>query len=566
MSTVLEKPVLLDETGQEIVDKLDEIKSAISSGGEYIPLAIRVTTPPTKTTYYAGDSLDLSGIVVSLVGSNGSLIDVTSACTFSPANGATLSTSDTSVAITYHYEKDNVDFTASQTITVNAVAAISIAVTTPPTKTSYFVDDILDLTGIVVTATKNNGTTADVTSNCTFSPANGATLSDATITAVNVSYINEIGETLSTTQSITISYQTYGVQWEGTADSAFNRIGAAAAFTEPNPYYAGMTDNPSSPFDTIMPWAGMEKVTDPDAGVLVKIPKYWYKITTSPNFKIEISNQAIPGFNVSPAHADRGDGEGERDYVYVAAYNCASDFKSTSGVTPKNKMTRGAARSSIHNLGSDIWQYDVAMFFTIAFLYLVEYADWNSQKCIGFGNGTGSPTTYYDTTGCTDSIPYHTGTTASDRTSSGAIKYRNIEGLWSGQFFWVDGIYIAPNSSDIEAINTPANFAETGGELVGTSIGAGVPTAIAVSATPGFEYIIYPTQVDSSSGSSKYDTYLCDYYGGVQNRTYAHIPRMGCTYAGYGADRGLFMVLFEQYDDWGTSTYNGYGCRLMKLP
>ena len=258
MSTVLEKAVLLDETGQLIVDKLDDIKEAIGNSGEYIPLAIRVTTPPTKVSYYDGDALDLFGIVVSLVGSNGSLIDVTSACTFSPANGATLSTSDTSVAITYHYAPDNVDFTTSQEITVAGVAPVSIAVTTPPTKTEYIVGDTLDLTGIAVTATYNNGTTSDVTASCTYSPANGATLSSADVDTVNISYTDS-GTTLTTTQTISVTYPIYGAEWDGTADPTWSRTDLARDFVDPVPECIKGSETlaaGSSPFDNIMPWSG----------------------------------------------------------------------------------------------------------------------------------------------------------------------------------------------------------------------------------------------------------------------------------------------------------------------
>lgn len=68
---------------------------------------------------------------------------------------------------------------------------VSIAVTTQPTKTEYDVGDTLDLTGIVVTASYSDGTTADVTSSCTFSPANGSTLSTAGTQTVTASYTED---------------------------------------------------------------------------------------------------------------------------------------------------------------------------------------------------------------------------------------------------------------------------------------------------------------------------------------------------------------------------------------
>lgn len=89
---------------------------------------------------------------------------------------------------------------------------VLLTVTTPPTKTSYEQGDTLDLTGIVVTATYADGTTANVTNNCTFSPADGATMStvgDQTITATYTVTDTSTGHnytlTLTATTSVTVT-------------------------------------------------------------------------------------------------------------------------------------------------------------------------------------------------------------------------------------------------------------------------------------------------------------------------------------------------------------------------
>lgn len=201
MAQTLTKPVFLDETGQDIADKLDDIKQAIiDSAGDFVPLLIRVTTPPTKTSYLVGETLNLTGIVVSLVGSNGAMIDVTAGCTYSPANGTTLTAEMTSVQISYTYPVGSFSFTTSLAINVRELS--SIAVTTPPTKTSYYTGETLDLTGIVVIATYDDGSTAVVTSGCTFSPDDGDTLT-ASDTAISVSY-SEGSTTKTSSQAITV--------------------------------------------------------------------------------------------------------------------------------------------------------------------------------------------------------------------------------------------------------------------------------------------------------------------------------------------------------------------------
>ncbi len=85
------------------------------------------------------------------------------------------------------------------------VAALSsIAVTTPPTKSSYLVGEELELHGIVVTATFEDGSTDDVTGGCSFLPADGATLSTVGTQTVAVSYL-ENGVAANTSFTVTVS-------------------------------------------------------------------------------------------------------------------------------------------------------------------------------------------------------------------------------------------------------------------------------------------------------------------------------------------------------------------------
>lgn len=137
----------------------------------------------------------------------------------------------------------------------------------------------------------------------------------------------------------------------------------------------------------------MVRSSDPAAGELVAIPKFWFKWTKSGSrLKLQIADKATPGFHVSPAHADRGDGKGERNTVYIGRYHChTSNWKSQSGGKPKADITRSAARNGIHGLGGTIWQSDIQIRMTIWMLYLVEFADWNSQKTIGKGCETTAP-------------------------------------------------------------------------------------------------------------------------------------------------------------------------------
>lgn len=439
--------------------------------------------------------------------------------------------------------------TATDTVTVSVVQQYTATL-------SYFTATIhvsID-SGSIVTCTKGSKTqskTASATGTVDFTVTESGTY---TITAT------KSGETAEDTATITADGQTvnvklayrhiYGVVWDGTSTTVWSRTDEAASFVNPTPYRAGATSY-GSPFDNLYPWSGMVRVTDAVAGELVAIPKFWYKWTKSGNsLKLQIADKETDGFHVSPAHADRGDGKGERDIVYIGRYHCnTNNYKSQSGVKPKANITRSTARTSIHNLGSNIWQSDIQMRMTIWMLYLVEFADWNSQKTIGKGCGNNSAT---ENMGYTDSMPYHTGTTLASRDSYGiGTQYRYIEGLWDNVYDWGDGCYY--NSNGLNIINTPSSFSDNSG---GTAVGvpsSGWPSAFTVATVAGLEWVIYPT----ASGGSE-TTYSADSWG-----FYASSP---CLYFGgdyyQNGDRGLFCVVYS------SASYSGayVGCRLQKLP
>lgn len=349
----------------------------------------------------------------------------------------------------------------------------------------------------------------------------------------------------------------YGAEWDGSSSTAWTRTDDAVGFTDPVPQMKSgnsWTDG-SSPFDNIMPWAGMKRVTDATAGELVEIPKYYYKWTQDGlKLKLQISPTPQDGFFTSPAHADRGDGKGERNVVYVGRYHCASTYKSTTGVEPARNYTRAQFRTSIHNLGSDIWQYDFAMYWTICMLYLVEYANWNSQSCIGYGcSDSGS----IQNMGLTDSMTYHTGTTQSSRTTYGHTQYRYIEDLWGNVYDWCDGIrFNYDTSAKVYLIKNPSTFSDTsGGTLIGTrSQSSGYISAWKIPSVEGFEYGLYP-----SAFSGSQTTYICDYCRYSSSGKVLYVGG----YYWQELDAGLFYL-------WGYSTASDkgsyIGSRLMKLP
>ena len=340
----------------------------------------------------------------------------------------------------------------------------------------------------------------------------------------------------------------YGASWDGTSTTAWSRTDEAAGFVDPVPYIAG-SNSYSSPFDDCLPWSGMVKSTR-NGNVVVAIPKFWYKITQSgAGMKVQIADGEVDGFSVSPAHMDRGDGAGERDVVYVGRYHCNSSYKSATGAAPVANITRSEARTNIHNTGSNIWQMDFATRFTLWLLYIVEFADWNSQAKIGYGCGNNSAA---QSMGYTDSMPYHTGTTQSSRTSYGlGTQYRNIEGLWDNVYDWCDGSYY--NANGLNIILNPGSFSDSSGGIAVGVPSSGWPSAFTVKDIANTYPLFIPT---TSSGSDS--TYSCDswYFG-------ASGPCL-CVGGGYYQDTGL--GLFCVNCNGATYKNANLGCRLLELP
>ncbi|MDR0623981.1 MAG: bacterial Ig-like domain-containing protein [Treponema sp.] len=116
-------------------------------------VSIAVTAPPTKTIYNQYESLDLTGLVVTGTYSDGGTAPL--AVTMANISGFDSAAAGIkTVTVTVDGK------TASFSVTVNSATLVSIAVTAPPTKTTYNQGESLDLTGLVVTGTYSDGSTA----------------------------------------------------------------------------------------------------------------------------------------------------------------------------------------------------------------------------------------------------------------------------------------------------------------------------------------------------------------------------------------------------------------------
>jgi len=115
---------------------------------------IAVTTLPTKTVYFVGESLNTAGMEVTAYYNDSSNKLVTE-YDYDPKVLTVVGTQ--TIMVSYGGEKATFD------VTVNPVALTGIAVTTLPTKTVYFVGESLNTAGMEVTAYYNDGSNNPVT-------------------------------------------------------------------------------------------------------------------------------------------------------------------------------------------------------------------------------------------------------------------------------------------------------------------------------------------------------------------------------------------------------------------
>ena len=161
--------------------------------------SIAVSTAPTKTSYNAGEYFDPTGLVIRRNYSDGtydtySYAGHTSEFDFSPSTSTALTTSNTSVTISYGGKSCN------QAITVAALPKALSSISVSGQTTSFTVGDTFSFGG-TVTATFNDSTTNDVTSSASFSGYNMSQVGNQTVT---VSYTYS-GATKTTTYTITVN-------------------------------------------------------------------------------------------------------------------------------------------------------------------------------------------------------------------------------------------------------------------------------------------------------------------------------------------------------------------------
>ena len=214
-------------------------------------------------------------------------------------------------------------------------------------------------------------------------------------------------------------------------------------------------------------------LTGTDGQVMVEIPKFWYKETligTVKSWYISLYN--LEGYQIHPAFIKDGV---EVDYRYMGAFEGGMELEgggmcaeadipvstyasgdimtSVTGTWAKTNETRAEYREMAVERGTGWRQLDYYLHSAVQLLYLVEYADFNSQTMIGGGrtNLTGGGWTADSYIGLTGlSVGDGNGTnsvmsgTLYDVDGTGYLTdymtYRGIENLFGNVYKMLDGI------------------------------------------------------------------------------------------------------------------------------
>lgn len=380
----------------------------------------------------------------------------------------------------------------------------------------------------------------------------------------------------------------YGLEWNKTTDS-YTRLGAAAGKSR-------------SFFDNIYPWAGIRRCVLNDLGqivayygeagfvengstgqVMVRIPKFYYRAESfTDGYRWYISPKPQGGFRVHPAFIRNGV---EKDCIYLSAYEgCLYDVSASSYITndaqvadftagtgdklssiagakPCSGLTQNLtlpnARILAHNRGAGWELQDFLTVSAVQLLYLIEYANFNTQACIGRGvvdkTDDGS-TNMAINTGATSSLGNASGmATGTDGLVS--VSYRGIENFWGNIWKWVDGLniqadckpWIADHGFESDKFTSPYTYLNE--TLVGTN---GYAKDILFNSS--IDYGFLATVVGGSETS-----YLCDYY---YQATGNRVAILGGNW-NYGSHAGAF---WWRLDSASSTRSRSIGARLLYIP
>ena len=276
------------------------------------------------------------------------------------------------------------------------------------------------------------------------------------------------------------------------------------------------TTSVQNDFDSIYPWSDIKsynyntdtkqvtawygdanfKFDGSNGEVLTYIPEFYYKRTQENGYEyIYISKEYQDGYSKS-------------DTFSVGRYTMSgsvNNVHSRSGVQPLVNHTITDFRTYARALGEEFGQLDYH-YFILQLLYLVEYADYDSQAKLGPGYTKSSHIGPTISGGC-DILGMHSGSV--DGTDNTSVIYRGIEDIFGNIWQFVDGInvkdyqaYICYNKDQYESDKFDGCYQPIG--YVNANINGNISKLGYDSTNP---LILLPIEVSENA-----TTYIPDYY------------------------------------------------------
>ena len=117
----------------------------VGSSGVPVPISINITTPPTKTVYQVGESLDTTGLTVEALMSNDIILELDTQDLIITGFDSSAAAASQTITVSYN------GLTNSFNIVIEAITLVAMNLISPPNQLVYFVGDYsLALTGLVV--------------------------------------------------------------------------------------------------------------------------------------------------------------------------------------------------------------------------------------------------------------------------------------------------------------------------------------------------------------------------------------------------------------------------------
>ena len=281
--------------------------------------------------------------------------------------------------------------------------------------------------------------------------------------------------------------------------------------------------------------------TNPVGYIVTYFPEFWYKRWQADGWEyIQISNVEQEGFEYS-------------EPFYIGRYTTGGNSSAVtckSGVSSFVNISITNLRTYSKNVGAgwglmDIWRWSM-----LQLLYLVEYADYNSQAKLGYGNC--STSAQINNGGC-DSLGMKSGCLANAKAT--AVIYRGVENPFGNIWQWLDGINIGTGRKSW-VCKDRSQYASDKTSSPYIQMSYAEPSSYSYIKTMGYDANNPAIQRATATGGSD-STYCPDYFG--SNAGY-------CVYVGGDWGHGLYCGLWCANCSGSSYASASIGGRLLFIP